>query len=236
MTDQLTPTQPVASAKPRRLSREAQRRLLRFTYHAVGMFPLAWLIFDFWFGLLGPEPIRAMILRTGKAAIIMLTLSLAATPAGIIFGWKQATVVRRPLGLYAFMYVCLHLTIFVWLDYGFMMSLVIEEIVKRRYAVVGFAAFLLLIPLAITSTKDAQRRMGKRWKKLHKLVYLIAVLAVIHYIWLVKNAYAQPLLFAGIIIFLLLVRVAPIKQFFLTTRRRLENRRKAARIQHLDKG
>lgn len=236
MTDQLTPTQPVASDKSRRLSREAQRRLLRTAYHAVGLFPLAWLIFDFWFGLLGPEPIRAMILRTGKAAIIMLTLSLAATPAGIIFGWKQATVVRRPLGLYAFMYVCLHLTIFVWLDYGFMMSLVIEEIVKRRYAVVGFAAFLLLIPLAITSTKDAQRRMGKRWKKLHKLVYLIAVLAVIHYIWLVKNAYAQPLLFAGIIAFLLLVRVAPIKQFFLTTRRRLENRRKAARIQHIDKG
>lgn len=236
MTDQLTPTQPIATARPRRLSREAQRRLLRLTYHAVGLFPLAWLIFDFWFGLLGPEPIRAMILRTGKAAIIMLTLSLAATPAGIIFGWKQATVVRRPLGLYAFMYVCIHLLIFVWLDYGFMMSLVIEEIVLRRYAVVGFAAFLLLIPLAITSTKDAQRRMGKRWKKLHKLVYLIGVLAVIHYIWLVKNAYTQPLIFAGIIAFLLLVRVTPVKQFFLTTRRRLENRRKAARIQNVDKG
>lgn len=236
MTDQLTPNQPVATARPRRLSREAQRRLLRLAYHAVGLFPLAWLLFDFWFGLLGPEPIRAMILRTGKAAIIMLTLSLAATPAGIIFGWKQATVVRRPLGLYAFMYVCFHLLIFVWLDYGFMMTLVVEEIIKRRYAVVGFAAFLLLIPLAITSTKDAQRRMGKRWKSLHKLVYLIAVLAVIHYIWLVKNAYTQPLIFAGIVAFLLLVRVAPVKQFFFTTRRRIENRRKAARIQHIDKG
>lgn len=234
MTDQLSPTQPVASARPRRLSREAQRRLLRITYHAVGLFPLAWLIFDFWFGLLGPEPIRAMILRTGKAAIIMLTLSLAATPAGIIFGWKQATVVRRPLGLYAFMYVCLHLLIFVWLDYGFMMRLVIEEIILRRYAVVGFAAFLLLIPLAITSTKGAQRRMGKRWKSLHKLVYLIGVLAVIHYIWLVKNAYTQPLIFAGIIAFLLLVRVTPVKQFFLTTRRRLENRRKSARAKQID--
>ena len=242
MTDQLTPTQPPPAAQPapvarsRRLSREAQRRLLRLAYHAVGLFPLAWLLFDFWFGLLGPEPIRAMILRTGKAAIIMLTLSLAATPAGIIFGWKQAVVVRRPLGLYAFMYVCFHLLIFVWLDYGFMMALVVEEIIKRRYAVVGFAAFLLLIPLAITSTKDAQRRMGKRWKSLHKLVYLIAVLAVIHYIWLVKNAYTQPLIFASIVALLLLVRVAPVKQFFLTTRRRMENRRKAARIQHIDKG
>jgi sulfoxide reductase heme-binding subunit YedZ len=229
VTERVTTGERKAVARPR-LSREARRRrLLRLGYHAVGLFPLAWLLFDFWFGLLGPEPIRAMILRTGKAAIIMLTLSLAATPAGFIFGWKQATVVRRPLGLYAFMYVCLHLSIFVWLDYGFMMTLVIEEIIKRRYAVVGFAAFLLLIPLALTSTKESQRRLGKRWKSLHKLVYLVGVLAVIHYIWLVKNAYTQPLIFAGIIGFLLLVRVAPIRQFFIASRRRVENRRKAGK-------
>lgn len=231
-----TTTNSEISPRPRRLSRETQRRLLRIAYHAVGLFPLAWLIYDFWFGLLGPEPIRAMILRTGKAAIIMLTLSLAATPANIIIGWKQANVVRRPLGLYAFMYVCLHLLIFVWLDYGFMMALVVEEIVKRRYAVVGFAAFLLLIPLAITSTKDAQRRMGKRWKSLHKLVYLIGILAVIHYTWLVKNAYTQPLIFAAVIAFLLLVRVAPIKQFFIAARRRVENQRKAARTRNTETG
>ena len=235
MPEQATTIKEGPAPRPR-LSREAQRRLLRLGYHAVGLFPLAWLIFDFWFGLLGPEPIRAMILRTGKAAIILLTLSLAATPAGIIFGWKQAAVVRRPLGLYAFMYVCLHLLIFVWLDYGFMMALVVEEIIKRRYALVGFAAFLLLIPLAITSTKDAQRRMGKRWKSLHKFVYLIAVLAVIHYIWLVKNAYTQPLIFAGILTFLLLVRTASVKQFFLTTRRRIENQRKAAKARNVQNG
>lgn len=210
------------------LSREAKRRLLRIAYHAVGLFPLAWILFDFWFGLLGPEPIRAMILRTGKAAIIMLTLTLACTPAGYILGWKQANVVRRPLGLYTFMYVCLHLLIFVWLDYGFMMRLVIEEIILRRYAVVGFIAFLLLIPLAVTSTKQAQRRMGKRWKKLHSFVYIIAVLVIIHYIWLVKNAYTQPLIFAAIIGLLLFVRLAPIKQLLLNTRRRLENQRKRA--------
>ena len=235
MSEPAVKEQAIKAARPR-LSRESQRRLLRAGYHAVGLFPLAWLIFDFWFGLLGPEPIRAMILRTGKAAIIMLTLSLAATPAGIIFGWKQAAVVRRPLGLYAFMYVCLHLLIFVWLDYGFMMALVVEEIIKRRYAVVGFTAFLLLIPLAITSTKDAQRRMGKRWKSLHKLVYLVAVLAVIHYIWLVKNAYTQPLIFAAVIAFLLLVRTEPVRQFFLTARRRIENRRKADRARSAKSG
>ncbi len=203
-----------------RLSREGRRRLLRLAYHAVGLFPLAWLIFDFWFGLLGAEPIRAMILRTGKAAIIMLTLSLACTPAGYLFRWKEATLVRRPLGLYAFMYVCFHFLIFIWLDYALIVPLIVEEIVARRYALVGFAAFLLLIPLAVTSTKGWQKRLGKRWKLLHKLVYLIAVLAVTHYIWLVKNAYTQPLLFAGAMGLLLLLRVPAVKQAILRARKR----------------
>lgn len=210
-----------AAGRSRRLSREASRRLLRISYHAIGLFPLLWLIYDFWFGLLGPEPIRAMILRTGKAAIIMLVLSLTATPAGFMFGWKQAHVVRRPFGLYAFMYVVLHLLIFVWLDYGWVMPLIVEEIVARRYALVGFAAFVLLIPLALTSTKGWQRRLGKNWKRLHSLVYLIAILAVIHYIWLVKNAYFQPLIFAGIVTFLLLVRLQPVRLAFVRLRRRV---------------
>ena len=194
--------------------------MLRAAYHAVGLFPLAWLIFDFWFGLLGAEPIRAMILRTGKAAIILLTLSLAATPAGYIFRWKEATLLRRPLGLYAFMYVCLHFLIFIWLDYALIVPLIVEEIVARRYALVGFAAFLLLIPLAVTSTKGWQKRLGKRWKTLHKAVYLIGVLAVVHYIWLVKNAYTQPLLFAAAVGLLLLLRVPAVKQALLRARNR----------------
>lgn len=210
----MTPQDPatVVPPQPRRLSREARRRLLRITYHAIGLFPLAWLIFDFWFGLLGPEPIRAMILRTGKAAIILLVLALACTPARILFNWKDANAVRRAFGLYGFMYVCLHLLIFVWLDYGFMMQLIVEEIIKRRYALVGFAAFLLLIPLALTSTKGWQRRLGKRWTTLHKLVYAVAVLAVIHYIWLVKNAYAQPILFAAVVGLLLATRVPTVRR------------------------
>jgi len=220
VSEQAAQGRAIPAARPRRLSRETRKRLLRLGYHAVGLFPLAWLVFDFWFGLLGPEPIRAMILRTGKAAIILLTLSLACTPVNIIFGWKDAVTVRRALGLYAFLYVCLHLLIFVWLDYGFMMQLVVDEIVRRRYAVVGFLAFLTLVPLALTSTKGWQKRLGKRWISLHKLVYLTGVLAVIHYIWLVKNAYTQPLIFAAIIGFLLLVRIDPIKRAFLRARRK----------------
>jgi sulfoxide reductase heme-binding subunit YedZ len=223
MANQLEVNDRISSKRAPQLSRERRRQLLRLAYHAIGLFPLAWLIFDFWFGLLGPEPIRAMILRTGKAAIIMLTLSLACTPANILFGWKDYVAVRRAFGLYAFMYVCLHLLLFVGLDYGFMLELAAAEIIFRRYAVVGFVAFLLLIPLALTSTKAAQRRLGKRWKILHRIVYLVAVLVLVHYIWLVKNAYAQPLLFTGIIAFLLFVRLPAVKQFFLHARRRGKN-------------
>jgi len=202
----------------RGLSREGRRRLLGLAVHAAALFPLAWLVFDFWLGYLGPDPVRAMILRLGKAAIIMLTASLACTPGSILFGWKWALPLRRTLGLYAFLYVCLHLLVFVWLDYAFLWSLIVEEIVKRRYALVGFAAFLMLIPLALTSTRGWQRRLGRRWKTLHKLVYLIGVLAVVHYIWLVKNAYAQPLLFAALVGLLLLVRLAPVKKAILRRR------------------
>lgn len=219
---------PVASAARRGLDRETKRKLLRVAVHAVALFPLAWLIFDFWIGNLGAEPIRAITLRTGKAAIILLVASLSCTPLNTVFGWKYALTLRRPLGLYAFMYVCIHLLSFVWLDYAFVWPLIIEEVIKRRYALVGFLAFLLLVPLAITSNQYSMRRLGKRWKKLHSVVYAIGILAVIHYIWLVKNAYTQPLIFAAIVTTVLLIRLPSVKQFFLRSRRRLVARLQAA--------
>jgi sulfoxide reductase heme-binding subunit YedZ len=211
------------------LDRDTRRKLLRWAMHAAALFPLAWLIFDYWFGFLGPEPVRAIILRTGKAAIILLVLSLAMTPATILFGWKYAATLRKPLGLYGFMYVCLHLLTFVWLDYGFVLPLIVEEIVARRYALVGFLAFVLLVPLAITSNKYSMKKLGKNWKKLHTLVYLIGVLAVVHYIWLVKNAYTQPLIFAAILAVLLFVRLPAVRQWLIQTRRKLEAKLRAAR-------
>ncbi|MEZ4517326.1 MAG: protein-methionine-sulfoxide reductase heme-binding subunit MsrQ [Chloroflexota bacterium] len=197
--------------------------------HAAALFPLAWLIFDYWFGFLGVEPVRAIILRTGKAAIILLVASLACTPLNTVLGWKYALTMRKPLGLYAFMYVCLHLLTFVWLDYAFVFPLIVEEIVKRRYALVGFAAFLLLVPLALTSNRYSMKKLGKNWKKLHTLVYLIGILAVIHYVWLVKNAYTQPLIFATVLATLLIIRLPAIKQFFLRTQRQVKARIATAR-------
>jgi len=204
-----------------KLDRRTQARLLKIATHVGALLPLALLLWDYWFYLLGPNPIQEITLRTGKPALILLVLSLACTPLNTLLGWKQVLPLRRPLGLYAFFYVCLHLLIFVWLDYGLDLALIREGILEKRYALAGFTAFLLLLPLAVTSTRWAMRKLGKNWKRLHRLVYAAAVLAVIHYLWLVKSITAQPLVFAAIVAALLLLRAGPIKQRVLRWRRGL---------------
>jgi methionine sulfoxide reductase heme-binding subunit len=194
------------------IDKRQQVRLLQIVTHIGALLPLALLLWDFWWGYLSADPIREAILRTGKPALVLLILSLACTPLNTLFGWKQLLPLRKPLGLYAFMYVCLHLSIFVAIDYGFNWELLREDLFEKRYALAGFAAFLLLVPLAATSTRWAMRKLGKNWKRLHRLVYLAGILAVVHYLWLVKADYAQPLLFAGILAALLLLRLKPIRQ------------------------
>lgn len=205
-----------------RISKKTQQRILKLIAHIGALLPLVLLIWDFYQGQLGADPIREITLRTGKAAITLLVLSLAVTPAKIWFGWKQIHPLRKILGLYAFLYVALHLLIFVWLDYGLDLDLIYEAIFEKQYALVGFGAFLILLPLAITSTHWAMRKMGKNWTSLHRWVYLAGILAVLHYILLVKNAYTSPLLYAAVLTVLLLSRIKPVKQAILRYRRRLE--------------
>ena len=203
------------------LNKRRQIQLLRLLTHVGALLPLAVIGWDIWQGQLSADPIRDLTLRTGKSAIILLFLSLACTPANILLGWKQVLPLRKPLGLYAFLYVCIHLSIFVWVDYGLRWGLIREAIFEKRYALAGFAAFVLLVPLAATSTKWAMRKLGKNWKKLHRLVYLVGILAVIHFIWLVKQAYTEPIIFAAILTVLLLVRITPVKQRIMRWRRSL---------------
>jgi sulfoxide reductase heme-binding subunit YedZ len=141
-----------------------------------------------------------------------------------VFSFKPALKVRRALGLYAFMYVTLHLLIFVGLDYLFDPDLLLEAIFEKRYALIGFSAFLLLLPLAITSTKGWMARLGKNWKQLHRLVYLAACLAVVHYIWLVKADTRQPWAFGGIVLFLLALRLPSIRRWASSLRGRISHR------------
>lgn len=187
--------------------------------HPAALFPLAWLMWDIATNNLSFNPIQDITHRTGKAAIILLVLSLACTPANMLFGWKKVTALRKPLGLYAFLYVALHLTTF-GVDYGFSWSLISEAIIEKRYVLVGFVAFLLLVPLALTSTKYAMKRLGKNWKRLHYLVYLIAPLAVFHYLWLSKDS-RQPWLFGAIVIGLLVLRLPMVKRLIVSVRSRL---------------
>jgi sulfoxide reductase heme-binding subunit YedZ len=180
--------------------------------HIACLLPIPWLFFDAWQGNLTADPIRASILRTGKIALDLLVLSLACTPLNTIFGFKPALRVRRALGDYSFLYVCLHFAIFVGLDYGFNFQLVGFEL-TRPYALVGLIAGLLLIPLAITSFPPWPKRLGKNWKRLHNMVYVIDFLAAFHYILVVKQGVIQPYLWMILILFLLVLRLPPIRRF-----------------------
>jgi sulfoxide reductase heme-binding subunit YedZ len=204
-----------------------KKNWLRILTHIGALTPLAWLIWDYWTDQLTVNPIQDITFRTGKPALILLVLSLACTPVNTLFGFRQVIPLRKPLGLYAFMYVCLHFLIFVGLDYGFDPALLYEAIFEKKYALVGFATFLILLPLAITSTKGWMKRLGKNWKRLHRWVYLAGLLAVVHYVWLVKSDIREPLIYGGIVVLLLLARVPALRRAMTHLRSRLTKARPA---------
>jgi sulfoxide reductase heme-binding subunit YedZ len=185
---------------------------LQIAAHIAALIPLLWLLWDLWQGNLGPDIIREATLRTGKAALILLVASLACTPINIVFGYKPVLKLRRPLGLYSFMYASIHFAIFIGVDYFFDFELIKEALFEKRYALVGLTTGLILLALALTSTVGWQRRLKKNWKRLHKFVYAAGILAVVHFIWLVKQGVLEPWIWAGVVGILLLLRYKPIKQ------------------------
>ncbi|HET9224120.1 MAG TPA: protein-methionine-sulfoxide reductase heme-binding subunit MsrQ [Roseiflexaceae bacterium] len=217
-----------ATRHPARFSiLNSQFSVLRVLVHIACWIPFVVLIWDFQHDNLTVNPIQEATFRTGKTALVLLALSLACTPANTLFGLKQALPLRRPLGLYAFFYVCIHLLIFAAVDYGLDWELIKEAITEKRYVLVGFTAFLLLLPLAITSTKGWQRRLGKRWKKLHRLVYLAAPLVIVHFYWLVKADVSEPLLFGAAVAVLLLLRLPSVRRAITRLRYRITGRGRA---------
>jgi sulfoxide reductase heme-binding subunit YedZ len=149
-------------------------------------------------------------------------LSLAATPANTLLGFRPALRVRRALGLYAFGYALLHFLVFVWVDYGLDFALILQDVGSKRYVLVGFSAFLILLPLALTSTQGWMKRMGKNWKRLHRWVYLAGVLAVVHYVWLVKSDIREPLTFGAAVLLLLAARIPQVRSALSRLRSRLQ--------------
>lgn len=184
---------------------------LRLAVHGLALLPLGLLLLDAGLGRLSVNPIQDMTLRTGKAALILLMLSLACTPLNTLLGWKWALVLRKPLGLYSFLYVCVHLLIFAVADYGLDVRLIGQAISEKRYVLAGFASFLLLLPLALSSTRAAQRRLGRWWRRLHRLVYAAAALAVLHYLWLAK-IWREPALWGVLLLVLLALRLPGVRR------------------------
>ncbi|MEW5960003.1 MAG: protein-methionine-sulfoxide reductase heme-binding subunit MsrQ [Chloroflexota bacterium] len=197
---------------------------LKIVTHIAALTPLAILIWDFYHDRLTFNPIQEATFRTGKYALVLLVLSLAVTPVNTVFGWRQVVSLRRWLGLYAFMYAAIHFLIFVWLDYGLDLQLLQEAIFEKRYALVGLATFLILLPLAVTSTKGWMKRLGKNWKRLHRLVYLAGLLAVIHFVWLVKSDIREPLVYGAIVGALLLLRVPLVRKNISKLRARFKSK------------
>jgi sulfoxide reductase heme-binding subunit YedZ len=185
---------------------------LRIVVHLGAWAPLALIGLDALRDNLTANWIQAITFRTGKPALVLLVLSLACTPLASVFGFKAALKVRRALGLYAFMYAALHFAIFVGLDYGFDLALIWETVLEKRYLIVGAGALLILLPLAITSFQWWMKRLGKAWKRLHKLAYIAGLLAVSHYVWVVKTDVREPLAWGAFLVLLLGLRVTPVKK------------------------
>jgi len=174
----------------------------------LALLPAVRLVVAAFTGGLGVNPIEFVTRSTGTWTLSLLLITLSVTPLRRITGWHWLVRLRRMLGLFAFFYACLHFLTYVWLDQFFDMAAIVRDVVKRPFITVGFAAFVLLIPLAATSTNAMIRRLGgKAWQRLHYLVYPIATLGVVHYWWLVKRDVTQPMLFAFGLAILLAFRI-----------------------------
>lgn len=196
----------------------------RYTPLQIAMHIYAWsalviLIFQFFTHNLTANPIQALEQRTGRHAITLLVLSLACTPLNTLFKWSELLKRRRALGLYAFMYATIHVLIFISLDYGIAWSTIVQTVFEKPYILVGATGFLLLVPLAFTSFDIWKKRLGKTWKRLHQLIYLIAPLIVLHYAWSKKGDFfalqgeiVRPLIYGLIVVLFLIMRISPVRR------------------------
>lgn len=204
-----------------------EREWFRLLVHLGALTPFLVLAWKYWRGKFLVDPVREMMTSTGQIALILLMLTLAVTPINTLLGFKRVVRVRRALGLYTFAYAVLHLFVFVGLDYAFAWGLIVEDIFGQLRTVVGAAAWLTLLPLAVTSTNGWMKRLGKRWKRLHRLVYATGVLAVVHFLWSVKDG-REPFIYGGVLAFLFVVRIPAIRKVIKRFRRRQKARMQPA--------
>lgn len=179
---------------------------LKAAIWAAALSPFGLLVLDAFTDGLGAEPIEEVTHRTGITALVLLLASLAVTPLRRLTGWNRLVQVRRLVGLFAFFYASLHFLVYLF-DQELVPAYIVEDVVEHPYVTAGFAAYLLLVPLAVTSTRGMIRRLGKRWQKLHRLVYVAAGLAVLHFVWLVKKDLTEPMIYVAVLGLLLALRL-----------------------------
>ncbi len=184
-------------------------RWLRAALFLICLGPFAQLVYNALTDNLGANPIDAITLHTGSWGLIFLIAALSVTPLRKISGWNGLIKFRRMLGLFAFFYLTLHLMTFVVLDHFFDFNAIVKDVMKRPYVTAGFTGFVLLIPLAITSTKGMIRRLGKKWQQVHRLVYIAAIAGVIHFYWLVKADIRRPVQYGFALALVLGYRLFP---------------------------
>ncbi len=183
-------------------------RVVKPVLYVAAVLPFAWLLFALLNGLVMGDEVKFMQHVTGDTALTCLMLTLTITPLRRLTGWNEIIKVRRLIGLTAFWYACIHLTTYLVFDQSLSVDEIAKDIVKHPWVLVGFTGFLCLVPLAVTSTKGWVRRLGgKRWQRLHRLVYVAAVAGVLHYFWLVKKDVTAPLVYGVILLVLLGSRV-----------------------------
>jgi sulfoxide reductase heme-binding subunit YedZ len=193
---------------------------LRILVHIAGWIPLAWIVYDYFNHHLTANPIQAIEQRTGIQALTFLLMSLACTPLSAILGWKELTQRRKALGNYGFMYAALHLFTFFVIDYCLNLASIWRDVGTKWYIIIGATAFILLLPVALTSFRYWMKRLGKNWKRLHRLVYVISPLVAVHFLLSVKGDLfrlrgnlGQPFLYGGIALLLLILRIPAVKKF-----------------------
>ena len=177
------------------------------TVFLLSLWPIFIIAYQLIYNKLGPEPVDRIINHFGEWTLIFILLTLSMTPLKILTNSLVWIKFRRMLGLFAFFYASIHMLSYVGLDYRFDFKPLIDDVLKKKFIFVGFSAWLLLIPLAITSSDKMVRILKKYWKKLHSLIYIVSIFGVLHFIWLSKTIFFKPLIFLIILVILLLFRV-----------------------------
>ncbi len=196
-------------------SARRRRAAAKAAIWASALTPAAGLVWRATHGELGANPIEEVLHRTGWWGLVLLTTTLAITPVRWLSGWHPIVRFRRLVGLFAFFYLTLHFSTYLVLDQWLAWSYILEDIAERPFITVGFSAWLLLLALAVTSTRGWIRRLGPKWLRLHRLIYLASALGVLHFYWKVKADTREPLIFAAVIGLLLLVRVPAVQRMVL---------------------